>query len=572
MLLFATTLLILAPASHAQSAAGAYARPSLPAATAHQSDRFFAPRNAGGVTAAGTVTALVSAGGSHTCGLKSDGHLLCWGNDSNSQVSHAPPITFTQVSAGDAHTCALKDDGTAACWGNGQSTPPTDTLKMISAGLEHNCAIKTNGTEICWGAGNDGQTAQQAGTFTQISAGGFHTCGIKNDGTAICWGNNIAGQTAQQAGTFTQISAGGFHTCGLRSSGAVECWGQASDGQTTVVDGTYKQVSAGAYHTCGLKTDGTIACWGKNTNGQATAPAGTFTQVSAGGAHSCAVDTAGGFRCWGWNQFGQAESRYKPTITTQPSSPSQFTAGQSLSLHVAASGGPPPSFQWRKDTHALPNQTGDTLSIPTLQLGDSGSYDVVVSNSMGSATSNAVAIAVVRLSQTLSVEQAPNKRYGDDSFQLHADATSGLPVVFSVLAGPASISRDEVTILGAGTVQVLVSQPGNGTYSPAPTMPLTFTIERAALTITADDKTRYFGEPNPDFTATYTGFAYDDTADDLDTKPNFTVLVGSGSPPGDYQIYVSGATDAKYIISMNNGTLHIIKRLVFLPAIVRTGP
>ena len=51
--------------------------------------------------------------------------MACWG--SNEFGGHPPGGTFTQVSVGDAHSCGLKSDGAVACWGDdpfGQSTPP----------------------------------------------------------------------------------------------------------------------------------------------------------------------------------------------------------------------------------------------------------------------------------------------------------------------------------------------------------------------------------------------------------------------------------------------------------------
>ncbi|MEN6300767.1 MAG: RCC1 domain-containing protein, partial [Anaerolineaceae bacterium] len=46
------------------------------------------------------------------------------------------------LSLGEAHTCAIKSDGTLACWGenaNGQSTPPIGTFTQVSAGGSHTC-------------------------------------------------------------------------------------------------------------------------------------------------------------------------------------------------------------------------------------------------------------------------------------------------------------------------------------------------------------------------------------------------------------------------------------------------
>ncbi|GIW44313.1 MAG: hypothetical protein KatS3mg077_1595 [Candidatus Binatia bacterium] len=44
---------------------------------------------------------------------------------------------FAQVSAGERHTCGVKTDGTVQCWGwnnSGQSSPPAGTFAQVSAG------------------------------------------------------------------------------------------------------------------------------------------------------------------------------------------------------------------------------------------------------------------------------------------------------------------------------------------------------------------------------------------------------------------------------------------------------
>ena len=58
----------------------------------------------------------VSAGGTHTCGLRNDGSVECWGQDNYGQ-STPPSGTFESVSAGYLHTCGVTDIGGTECWG-----------------------------------------------------------------------------------------------------------------------------------------------------------------------------------------------------------------------------------------------------------------------------------------------------------------------------------------------------------------------------------------------------------------------------------------------------------------------
>lgn len=77
-----------------------------------------------------------------------------------------------------------------------------------------------------------------------------------------------------------------------------------------------------------------------------------------------------------------------PTITTQPSSAS-VTAGQAVSFSVAANGGSPLAYQWQKNGSAISGATSASYSIPATVASDDGaSFRVVVSNPVGSVTSN----------------------------------------------------------------------------------------------------------------------------------------------------------------------------------------
>ncbi len=114
------------------------------------------------------------------------------------------------ISTGWAHSCGVKSDGTLACWGNnreGQSTPPGGTFSQVSAGSWHTCGLKSDGELACWGWNSYGQSNAPLGTFTQVSLGSTHTCGVKSDGTLTCWGNNMWGQSTPPTGTHAEKHA-----------------------------------------------------------------------------------------------------------------------------------------------------------------------------------------------------------------------------------------------------------------------------------------------------------------------------------------------------------------------------
>ena len=254
----------------------------------------------------------VSAGAGHTCGVKADGTVACWGDNFDGQSS-APAGSFASVSAGGGHTCGLRPDGSVACWGDnfdGQSSAPAGSFASVSAGGRHTCGLKTDGTVICWGDDRFGQSSAPSGSFASISAGGRHTCGLKTDGTVTCWGYDDYGQSTPPSGSFASVNAGDGHTCGLKTDGTVTCWGNDDYGEWTWTppSGSFASVSAGGRHTCGLKTDGTVTCWGDNFDGQSSAPAGSFASVSAGRFHTCGLKTDGTVACWGDDGFGQSSA------------------------------------------------------------------------------------------------------------------------------------------------------------------------------------------------------------------------------------------------------------------------
>jgi len=252
----------------------------------------------------------ISAGDSHACGLRGDSTISCWGDNHQGQ-SDAPDGEFQAVSAGGLHSCGLHTGGTVACWGQnefGQSDAPGGAFRSVSAGFSHTCGVRSDFKIQCWGDREHGQSDPPEGDFSEVGAGAYHTCGVRSDSTVTCWGMNSARQANAPSGRFDAVSAGWAHTCGLRVDGTARCWGNRSEA-TNALSGTFTAISAGSWHSCGLRVDGTIVCWGSPIHDKARPPEGTLSALGTGRRHNCAVLTPGEAVCWGSNTYGQSEAR-----------------------------------------------------------------------------------------------------------------------------------------------------------------------------------------------------------------------------------------------------------------------
>jgi endonuclease/exonuclease/phosphatase family metal-dependent hydrolase len=90
-----------------------------------------------------------------------------------------------------------------------------------------------------------------------------------------------------------------------------------------------------------------------------------------------------------------------PEIVSQPQS-QVVAVGTTAEFFVSATGNPPPSYQWQFHNTNLPGATASTLTFPNVTTNQSGPYRVIVSNSVGTATSS-VAHLIVYIPTTLSV-------------------------------------------------------------------------------------------------------------------------------------------------------------------------
>jgi len=259
------------------------------------------------------INFMVSAGETHTVGLRSNGTVVAVGDNGYGQCNVGGWTDIIQVAAGDLHTVGLRDDGTVVAVGynyDGQCDVSSWTnIIQVAAGGYHTVGLRDDGTVVAvgyrfWGQCNvDGWT-----NIIQVAAGGYHTVGFRDDGTVVAVGYNYHGQC--DVGSWTniiQVAAGGYHTVGLRDDGTVVAVGDSHYGRCNVGAWTnIVQVTAGGYHTVGLRDDGTAGAVGYNYHGQCDVGSWTnIVQVTAGGYHTVGPKSDGTVVAVGANWWGQ---------------------------------------------------------------------------------------------------------------------------------------------------------------------------------------------------------------------------------------------------------------------------
>lgn len=262
---------------------------------------------AAGPVPIGASSQLIAAGAAHTCAVSQSSAVRCWGSGQDGRLGYGNvndigdtetpaaagnvPMngTFVAIDAGTSHTCALRNDGAVPCWGSGVGG------KLGYASGDNVGDNETPGMVVSVGA-----------PVTQIALGGDHTCALTNSGSVRCWGLNQFGQLGygntanigdneapitagdvDVGGAVVQLAAGGQHTCALLNNGAVRCWGLNDRGQLgyghtnnvgdnevptiagdLALGGVAVAITAGAAHTCALFATGQVMCWGSSANGQ----------------------------------------------------------------------------------------------------------------------------------------------------------------------------------------------------------------------------------------------------------------------------------------------------------------
>jgi hypothetical protein len=137
----------------------------------------------------------------------------------------------------------------------------------------------------------------------------------------------------------------------------------------------------------------------------------------------------------------------------------------------------------------------------------------------------------------------------------------------SVVNGAASLST---TATAASPVGFYVITANRGTLSAANYIfsPLNgqLTVTQAALTATADNKTRVYGAANPALTISYSGFVNGQTAGVLANPPTASTTANVSSGVGSYAITLSGGSDPNYAFTLAPGSLAVTPAVLTITA------
>lgn len=259
-----------------------------------------------------------------------------------------PTTGYVTIGAGDDHTCAVRVDGSIDCWGLAQHGELGDG----SGREELGCEVRV--TE-----GPSRNVATRALLETPaflVTGGGRFTCAALEGGGASCWGASCQGELGDGSTrprfvpgsipSLTRVTTLGLgleHACAI-AGGAISCWGANDFGQlglgttsphtepgsTTPL--VVRDAPAGAFvlalgdgHSCAASPSG-VSCWGANGAGQLGdgtieprsrarpvlgLPLAPIVGLGAGERFTCASLEGAGVWCWGWNERYQLGSSHR---------------------------------------------------------------------------------------------------------------------------------------------------------------------------------------------------------------------------------------------------------------------
>ena len=129
------------------------------------------------------------------------------------------------------------------------------------------------------------------------------------------------------------------------------------------------------------------------------------------------------------------------------------------------------------------------------------------------------------------------------------------PSAATAVAGTFTYTPAAGTVLNAGQSQTLAVSftPTDTADFNNATASVLINVAPAPLTVTVNNASKVYGQPNPAFSVTYSGFVNGDTASSLGGTLAFSTAATSASDVGSYDVTASGLTSSNYAITYVDG-------------------
>lgn len=209
-----------------------------------------------------------------------------------------------------------------------------------------------------------------------------------------------------------------------------------------------------------------------------------------------------------------------------------------------------------------------TVSSSATQDSDAGTYPIVVSGGMDNNYRFDYQDGTMTINKLKLMVQVENqsRKYGEQNPSFNVTYTGFVNGEKSTQIDQAPIvSTTATTESPVGTYDIVASEGLDNNYS-FDYLKGTLTIGKATLVVTAEDKTRKYGEQNPEFTISYNGFANNESEQVIDQLPTLSSTATQQSPVGTYDIIITGGSDNNYTFLTEAGHMNITKANLVLTA------
>jgi hypothetical protein len=144
------------------------------------------------------------ASGGHTCGVRPDGTIACFGDNSEGQAPAtrtAAAASFARVETGSNHACALRTDGRIECWGDPTAAAVTHVFPTATFSAPASVIVGQNIALALSGAQVPGYPSATAFTYAFDCGSGFGsatTTATANCATSTAGSRTVKGRVIDQ--------------------------------------------------------------------------------------------------------------------------------------------------------------------------------------------------------------------------------------------------------------------------------------------------------------------------------------------------------------------------------------